>query len=171
MHYTHQCKAKISYLNSEVKSALCPIASLSQHPVTLVSPLPVSQLACQVSHDPLLLCLCFVLSESRTAGTSRGLTGFRCRGSMWTRTRRMFVSPSPSDCQAGPVAWPQCAFWCKLAEVPACQRGGVSGEHTGHIPEGSTGCDFSRPSQGFGYSVCLCELMPLPSQCLSKPVE
>lgn len=45
------------------------------------------------------------------------------------------------------------------------------GEHTEHIPEGSRGCDFSRLSQGLGYSVCLCELMLLPSQCFSDPVD
>lgn len=47
----------------------------------------------------------------------------------------------------------------------------MSSEHTEHIPEGSRGCDFSRLSQGLGYSVCLCELMLLLSQCLSNPVE
>lgn len=52
------------------------ISSLHHHPVTLMSALPVSQLAGQDSHDPLLLCRCFVLRESRTAGTRRRLVGF-----------------------------------------------------------------------------------------------
>lgn len=47
----------------------------------------------------------------------------------------------------------------------------MNSEHTEHIPEGSRGCDFSRLSQGLGYSVCLSELMLLLSQCLSNPVE
>lgn len=68
--------AKIrSYLNSS-ESAMCQIASLSHHPVTHVSTLPVSQLACQVSHDPLLLCCCFVLREFRTAGDEMQSHGF-----------------------------------------------------------------------------------------------
>lgn len=73
---------------------------------------------------------------------------------------------------SGPAPpWPKCEFWCELEEVQQCQRGWVSSEHTEHIPEGSRGCDFSRLSQGLGYSVCLCELMLLLSQCLSNPVE
>lgn len=47
----------------------------------------------------------------------------------------------------------------------------MGSEHTEHIPEGCRGCDFSRLSQGLGYSVCLCVLMLLLSHCLSNPVE
>lgn len=47
----------------------------------------------------------------------------------------------------------------------------MGSEHTEHIPEGRRGCDFSRLSQGLGYSVCLCVLMLLLSQWLSNPVQ
>lgn len=78
VYYMHQCNDKLSELSSSlgVEPALCQIVSLSHHPVTLVSTLPVSQLVCQVSHDPLLLCCCFVLGESPTAGIRVGLMGF-----------------------------------------------------------------------------------------------
>lgn len=103
------------------------------------------------------------------------LMGFSCCGfdvkngtSAYSSARRC---PALSDCEARPALCPKCEFWCKLEEVQQCQRGWVSSEHTEHIPEGSGGCDFSRLSQGLGYSVCLCELMLLLSQCLSSPVK
>ena len=176
LHASTQGKDKLSELIKQVKPALCQIASLSHHPVTLVSTLPVSQLACQVSHDPLLLCCCFVLRESRTAGMRRSLMGFSCRCSMWEKEHKhVFISSSLSlYCPLVKQAFPHgqnVSFGVKLEEVHQCQRGWVSSEHTEHIPEGSRGCDFSRLSQGLGYSVCLCELMLLLSQCLSNPVE
>lgn len=174
----HQYKAEISYLWTHlkrgVKPALCQIASLSHHPVTLVSTLPVSQLACEVSHDPLLLCCCFVLRESRTAGMRYSLMGFSCHVSMWKKKRAQACIqsvPALSVGEAGQPLWPKCEFWCKLEEVQQCQRGWMGSEHTEHIPEGCRGCDFSRLSQGLGYSVCLCVLMLLLSHCLSNPVE
>lgn len=121
----HQYKAEISYLWTHlkrgVKPALCQIASLSHHPVTLVSTLPVSQLACEVSHDPLLLCCCFVLRESRTAGMRYSLMGFSCHVSMWKkREHKLVFSPSqhcPLVKQASPcgqnvsfgVSWRKCS--------------------------------------------------------------
>lgn len=45
----------------------------------------------------------------------------------------------------------------------------MASEHTEHIPEGRRGCDFSRLSQGLGYSVCLSVLMPVLSWCPRRP--
>lgn len=45
----------------------------------------------------------------------------------------------------------------------------MASEHTEHIPEGRRGCDFSRLSQGLGYSVCLSVLTPVLSWCLRRP--
>ena len=144
MHYMYQCKEKISYLYSGVKPALRQIASLSHHPVTFVSTFPVSQLACQVSHDPLLLCCCFVLRESRTAGVRCSLMVFSYRGSMWREKKkehkRVFIGRSPSGTvRSAEQSCPRlkCTFWCKLEEVQPSQRGWASSEHTEHIPEGS----------------------------------
>lgn len=44
----------------------------------------------------------------------------------------------------------------------------MASEHTEHIPEGRRGCDFSRLSQGLGYSVCLSVLTPVLSWCLRR---
>lgn len=150
-----------------------------------MSTLPVSQLACQVSHDPLLLCCCFVLRESRTAGMRCCLMGFSCHVLMSggkkqkeKKTKRRAQACTQPTLplyvgKAGQSLWPKRfgEFMCKSEEVQQCQRGLMGSEHTEHIPEGQRGCDFCRLSQGLGYSLCLCELMLLLSQYLSSPIE
>lgn len=158
-----------AHLTRRVKHAPCQIASLSHHPVTLVSTLPVSQLACQVSHDPLLRCCCFVegIWDSWDETQSHGFQ------LVCSDEREFAFSPSPalSMGKLGQPVWPKCEFWCRFEEVQQCQRGWMASEHTEHIPEGRRGCDFSRLSQGLGYSVCLGVLMLVLSQCLSNPVQ
>lgn len=60
-------------------------------------------------------------------------------------------------------------FGVGLQEGQRCQRGWMASEHTEHIPEGRRGCDFSRLSQGLGYSVCLGVLTLVLSWCLRRP--
>lgn len=180
VHYTHHCRMETLYLwahlTRSTAPAPCLIASLSHHPVTLVSTLPVSQLARRLSHDPLLRCCCFwgffslpFWKQCGTAGMTRGPIGFpflsvpvsapSVRGRLRTPSR-----PLPQS----PVAkmW---EFGVGLQEGQWCQRGWMASEHTEHIPEGRRGCDFSRLSQGLGYSVCLSVLTLLLSWCRRHP--
>lgn len=60
-------------------------------------------------------------------------------------------------------------FGVGLQEGQQCQRGWMASEHTEHIPEGRRGCDFSRLSQGLGYSVRLGVLTLVLSWCLRRP--
>lgn len=60
-------------------------------------------------------------------------------------------------------------FGVGLQEGQRCQRGWMASEHTEHIPQGCRGCDFSRLSQGLGYSVCLGVLTLVLSWCLRRP--
>lgn len=179
VHYMHRCKMETSYLWAHLtRSAApgaCQIASLSHHPVTLVSTLPVSQLARQVSHDPLLWCCCevffFFFYFKRNLGQlgwHAVSLGFRsCVPVSAPSVRGRIRMPSRLLPQA-PMAkmW---EFGVGLQEGQRCQRGWMASEHTEHIPEGRRGCDFSRLSQGLGYSVCLGVLTLVLSWCLRRP--
>lgn len=140
----HQCKAKITYLSlSELKGQACvlhQIASLSHPLLGPVSPLPVSQLACQVSHDPLLLYCSSVLRGFRTAGMRCGLLGLSCCDPILLESVVFsLVLYCPALSIRGPASRPApwlkcvCILW-KLEEVQQCRRGWVSSKqaHRAH---------------------------------------
>lgn len=147
------------------------ISSL-HHPVTLMSTLPVSQLAGQDSHDPLLLCCCFVLRESRPAGTRRCLVGFIRLCFRWGKGKMSTcVKAAAHPSAVREVEEARSCSWNLLVRLGASLKRKHSSAR-GHKQAYSTfqkpaGCDFSTPSHGLGYSACLCELMLLP-QCLSS---
>ncbi len=177
LHASVQSNDKISELISTPRSSLHSVR-LHHFPI-IRSPLCPHFLSHSwPAKSPMTLCCCAAVLFWENLGQLGcdavswvSVAVVRCEKRARARIHGFRRRPALSACEADRPPWPKCEFWCKLEEVQHCQRGWVSSERTEHIPEGSRGCDFSRLSQGLGYSVCLCELMLLLSQCLSNPVE
>lgn len=135
-----------------------------------MSTFPVSQLASQDSHDPLLLCCCFVLRDCITAGEEMQSHGFHLRYGKKKNQNNINSTVFPSlfvkQTSGSTVSFGVDRRKCGRARGA---EWALSIEST--FLKAAEPCDFSSLSQGLGYSVCLCELMLWRAQCLSNPAE
>lgn len=163
VHYTHQCKAKISYLNSFQTRGQAYTVWLHHFPI-IWSPLcPYFLSHSWAAKSPMTLCCCAAVlfwENLGQLGWDAVSWGFSRCGSMWKRAQACTLHSTASCeevvvCEEALACVENVRFGVSWRKCGSARGSEWAASTQSTFQKAAEPCDFSRLSQGLGYSVCL----------------